>query len=101
MGAVDPHRNIFDDTGELIRMARECLTLLETLRSQAASDSSRVSVPSIVAKHFNLSLATAMELMDFANNDLGPVEDDFIREKNPQYVDDAGHFIDPYSSLEL
>lgn len=101
MSAPNNLDSLFDDTPRLIKTARECHDLLARLREEAKTDPTRSSVPTIVAKHFNLPLADAIELIDFTNNDLGEVEAAYIAEKVSAFVDDAGNTIDPYSQITL
>jgi hypothetical protein len=76
MGALDLNCNIFDETGEFTKLSRECPNLVATLLGQHPLDSSCVSVPTIVIRHFSISFATAMGLVEFSNKGLGEVEDD-------------------------
>ncbi len=89
------------DTAAQIATARECHRLMDRLREEAKTDPTRSAVPTIVAKHFNITVAEAIELIDFTLNDLGEIEAEHIHDQVQAFIDDTGHVIDPFSQIEL
>ena len=89
------------DTAQQIKIARECHRLMDRLREEAKTDPTRSAVPSIAAKHFNITVAEAIDLIDFTINDLGEIEAEHIHDQVQAFVDDTGHVIDPLSQIEL
>ena len=100
-------KSIFEDDATLIAKCREYLAFFQRCQEEAerTGDSSKLATPTAVAKHLDISLEEAQEVMEFAHSELfGTFERDFILTKNPFFVDHDGNPInrepDPFGFEE-
>ncbi len=88
--------NIFENDEKLLELAHAYIDLREKLKREATKDSARTPTPSLLARELHLSVEEVLELQDFADNDLGDFEREYVEQRAAGYIDWQGRPIDPF-----
>lgn len=78
MDETQEKKNIFEDDEKLIIAAKQYLELVRTLKEQAKTDPSKAPKPQMIADMMHISIEELIELVPFAENDLGDFEREWI-----------------------
>lgn len=79
-----------EDDDRLIRLGKEYLELVERMKEEARRDPMKQPTPSFIAARLGITVDEALQLHDFAYNELGEYEAQVIAESVGEYLDMDG-----------